>query len=190
MTPSNAPGNDLVDKIWSVLLEKQNSINRQLEEYDRRVNLQSELNSRLIEESEKKLFKRIDRRNLEMKEIDHKIKQQLEKNKVKIDEIPEKENKDQGRKRAILGKTNNITVNNYSAPIAEENEIKESPAKTRASIIKGFKKKGWKVYGAVSGEQLSAEDKKEIKEAGFFVLEKYGSSFVLDGSDDFMPSEH
>jgi len=84
---------DLINKIWSAILKRQQSIDDQLAVYDKKMNMQLEESNRIIEKSETKIFRRMDKKNLEMKEIDEKIYKQLEENRVKIEEKAEEKEK-------------------------------------------------------------------------------------------------
>ncbi|MCL2763693.1 MAG: hypothetical protein FWD40_00230 [Treponema sp.] len=90
----------LIEKIWSVILERQGSIKKQLDEIDKKYNRQLEENNRIIEKSEETVYRRIGAKNLELQEIDTRILKQLEENKVKLseEENDEKNNEKRSKK--------------------------------------------------------------------------------------------
>ncbi|MCL2176015.1 MAG: hypothetical protein FWB73_08230 [Treponema sp.] len=75
----------LIEKLWTALEERQESINKQLSESERKFILRQEEGRRLIELSEQKFFQRINRKNTEIKDIDQKILKHLEENRPRID---------------------------------------------------------------------------------------------------------
>jgi len=99
---------NFIDKIWNTIVEKQQSLNKQMDESFDRLNREREQGNRLMEESEKKYFRRVDRKNLEMKELDNRIHKQLEENKLKVEEHRREEAEKSGRlfkgKKARKGK--------------------------------------------------------------------------------------
>jgi len=90
---------DFIDRLWAVIEERQDSINKQLSESERKFILRQEEGKRIIEISERKFFQRIDKRNLAIKELDQKILKQLEENRPKIDSEAEARDKKAERKR-------------------------------------------------------------------------------------------
>lgn len=60
---------ELIDKIWSIFLEKQYAINRQLEESEKKYYQRVEETKRLIKESEDKFFRQMEERNKRIREI-------------------------------------------------------------------------------------------------------------------------
>jgi len=157
---------DLIEKIWSRILRRQHSINRQLEEIDKKYILRIEENNRLVEESEKKLFKRMDVNNFQIKEY-------LKKNNFESENEEENaEGKD--------GKT--------------KSKRNAKKSKSSGSSISGqFKEKGWKLYGVIAGDRFTSEEKQAIQQAGFYVYEQFGSSsnktMIIDVPDNFTPKE-
>jgi len=55
------------------------------------------------------------------------------------------------------------------------------------SFFKLCREKGWKIHGAIVGSQFTEEEKQEILKAGFFLIGKYGDSYILDITSDFSP---
>ena len=75
----------IIEKLWTALEERQESINKQLSESERKFILRQEEGRRLIELSEQKFFQRINRKNTEIKDIDQKILKHLEENRPRIE---------------------------------------------------------------------------------------------------------
>jgi hypothetical protein len=108
----NRLSDEFVDKIWSIIYEKQESINQQMEESERKYNLQLEENKNLIEESEKKFFLRMEEKSRHLVEVDSKINKQLEENRTKPHEEPQEEDKKAGRVK-LKNFFNKRKKNNY-----------------------------------------------------------------------------
>lgn len=81
---------DVIERIWAIISEKQRSINKQAAESEKRFNRELEESNRIVEDNERKYFKRADKKNLELKEVDKKIYEQLENKKIKLEEIKER----------------------------------------------------------------------------------------------------
>jgi len=139
-------GDDFIEKIWSAILEKQQSINRQLEVSAEKITRDMEKSSRLIEESEKKYLLRIDKKNLELKELDRKINKQLEDNKIIFEDNscePAVE-KEQKKSKKRLKKTKN----NKNKEIIETEKISEASVEMAKhpvfiAILKHFNDSGY-----------------------------------------------
>jgi len=86
-SPKGVFGVQLFDKIWSSILKKQESINRQLEESERKILRQMEENRRLTELSEEKFFRQQENKHKQLEMIDQRIKRQLKENRLKEEEI-------------------------------------------------------------------------------------------------------
>jgi hypothetical protein len=67
---------ELIDKLLLTLLERQQTINRQLEENEKKYNLRVEESNRLFNESEKKIFRRMEEKKQHL--IDYAIKAENE----------------------------------------------------------------------------------------------------------------
>lgn len=172
---------ELVDKIWAALVKNQQLINQQLEEYEIKYNQNVEKNNRLIEESEKKVFREIDEKNRKSKEdiIDP------DYNKKTINPDIESEKKEEPGKpdKRLKNKIKTLKARTYDNP-----EKKENP-KSSSDFFKLCNEKGWVIHGAITGSQFTSEEKKAILEAGFFLIEKYNNSYILDVTDNFVPRE-
>jgi hypothetical protein len=83
---------ELIDKILSTLLERQQTINRQLDESEKKLNLHVEESNRIINENEKIFFREMDEK-----------KQQIEDNTIEI-EIKEEERIKQLEDKKIVHK--------------------------------------------------------------------------------------
>ena len=66
-------GSELIDKFWFSLMEKQQIINGQIEENDKKNFIKAEEKKRLLEESERKFFQQIKENNRQTEEIFQKI---------------------------------------------------------------------------------------------------------------------
>ena len=103
------PSDELVEKIWSLLVKKQESINKQMEESEKKFLQRTEENRLLqekverkffdqleenrlqIEKSERKYYDKLEEKERQLEEIWKKIYQELETNRIKRDE-PEEAN--------------------------------------------------------------------------------------------------
>jgi hypothetical protein len=130
--------NDLIEKLTLKLLEKQQSINRQLEEYDRKYSYQIEEKKRLIAESEKKLLHQMEVKNIEMKEVDKLIFRQLEANKIKVEDeysLMEEEKKETAKKTKKKKSSKKEKAADNSAKLSKDDIF--------ADIIDMFKMQGY-----------------------------------------------
>jgi len=157
---------ELVDKIFSLMLARQDTINQQLENAEKRYTRQIEEQNRLMEASTQNALQRMEMKNQQLEEIGFKISNQL--------------------------------INNYKyRPDEEQQESSEKGKKTRKknqsafgennAVIEMFRKKGYTIHGAIVGNNFSDEEKKEIMQAGLFLIEQYGKSFVLNAPEEFVP---
>jgi len=64
----NLKSNELIEKLWLMLIEKQRLLSLQMEESEKKFNQRLEKSNRLIEESGKKVFLRIEEKNRLLKE--------------------------------------------------------------------------------------------------------------------------
>jgi len=151
---------ELIDKLWNTLFEKQQEISKQLDESEKKYQRQIEINNRLMEESENKFFQRMQERNRLI---------MVNKDNDEPEDSEDEEDEKSGQRRK---KRQNKKETFFDSP-----------------IIKAFKEKGWKMHCAVTGENFTPEEKKVILEAGFFLIEKYGNSFLLDIPENFNPRE-
>jgi len=144
---------DFIERIWSAIIERQRLLNRQLEETEGRIKAQNEKGSRLIQESEKKFFHKVDKKNLEMKELDEKIIKHLENNKVRTDGEPEefkKEKRNAKRRGKIFNKFKLLKDNNDS----RYNDYS-------------------KIHDAIADSDLDDEEKQTLMEIVSNVFEKF-----------------
>ena len=88
---------NFIDQIWNTIVERQQSLNKQMDESLDKLSREREQGNRLMEESEKKYFRRVDKKNLEMKELDDRIHKQLEENKLKVEEHRKEEEEKSGK---------------------------------------------------------------------------------------------
>ena len=157
---------ELVDKIFTLMLARQDTINQQLESAEKRYTRQIEEQNRLMEESTQNALKRMEIKNQQLEEIGSKISNRL--------------------------------INNYKyRPDEEQQESTDNRKKTRKknlsafgendTVIEMFRQKGYTIHGAIVGNNFSEEEKKEIMQAGFFLIEQYGKSFVLNVPEEFVP---
>ena len=82
---------ELIEKIWFAFYEKQQSINRQMEEGERRYYQQIEESKRILEKSEKKFFNRLEERKRQLDETDNKFYQKMEAKRLLFENAGEKE---------------------------------------------------------------------------------------------------
>jgi len=165
----NEYGNELVEKLFSTLIKKQQLTNRQIEESERKYNQQVEANNRLIEESTQKFLQQREGKNRQLEVIDAKISQQLTNNKYRSGND---EDLDSGKSQK------NKKANSGSSALAVDD-----------AVIKLFRKKGYAIHGAIVGNDFTDAEKQEIFKAGFFLIEQYGKSFILNIPDEFVPKK-
>jgi len=84
------PSDELVEKILSMLLEKQQSFNRQMEESERKFFQQAEENRLSQERVEKKFLEKLEENRLIQEKIERKYFDQLEEKERKLEEIWQK----------------------------------------------------------------------------------------------------
>jgi len=81
---------ELIEKIWSMLLEKQQSINKQMEESEKKFFQRAEENRLFQEKVERKFFDKLEENRLIQEKIERKYFDQLEEKEKKIEEIWQK----------------------------------------------------------------------------------------------------
>ncbi|MCL2243592.1 MAG: hypothetical protein FWC03_03890 [Treponema sp.] len=83
-------GDELIDKIWSALYEKQQAINRQMEESEKKFFQRAEENRLFQEKVERKFFDRLEENRLLMEKCEKKYLDQLEEKERQLAEIWQK----------------------------------------------------------------------------------------------------
>ena len=160
----------MADKIFSLLIDRQESINRQLERIEENYNRQNEEKKRRIEESTQHALQRMEKNNQRLEELGSRISNQLINNyKYKSDEEQEEDSSTGSKNRRKPKK-------NKSGSFGADD-----------AVIKLFREKGYVIHGAIVGNSFSDAEKQEILQAGFFLIEQYGKSFVLNAPDGFEP---
>jgi len=109
----NLQSNELIEKLWLTMIEKQRIINRQMEESEKKFNQRLEESNRLIEESGKKVFQKIEEKNRLLKE------------NTLTDDDEKKE----------TGKRPEKTKQNKNKKSLIKNELYESPVENEAPFI-------------------------------------------------------
>jgi len=84
--PQGLFGTQLFQRIWDSILKKQDSINKQLEESEKRLFRQMEEDRRLTKLSEEKFFRQLEDKNRQLEVIDLRINKQLKENRIKENE--------------------------------------------------------------------------------------------------------
>lgn len=82
---------DLIEKIWFAFFEKQQSINRQMEEGERRYFQQIEESKRILDKSERKFFNRLEERKRQLDESDNKFYRKMEAKRILFENASERE---------------------------------------------------------------------------------------------------
>ena len=122
------PSDELIEKIWSALFEKQQSINRQMEESEKKFFQRAEENRLLQERIEKKFFDRLEEREKQLEDIWKKFYQELIANRI----IKEEYEAD-----GQLKKTKRNKLFDYHIEMAEH--------PVYSAIIRLFSERGYKI---------------------------------------------
>jgi hypothetical protein len=149
---------DLIERIWAAIIEKQQSLNQQLENSLNKINQEREKGNRLIEESEKKYFRKIDRKNLEMKEMDTRILRRLEDNKLKN----KNETKKEGKKRG----------GTFTKNKKKRNKSWKTPEEKTESRYEDYNY----IYEAISDADFKDDEKQALMEVVSAVQHKFTKS--------------
>jgi len=175
---------ELIDKLWSTLLQKQQLINRQLEESEKKYNLRMEENNRITQESEKKLFKRLEVNNLQIKEYLKNTENEQEENEddngVNKKDGKRLKNKKKNKKTRYIQKervSKLIIIEEISNP--DKADIEQHI--NRIKYLKGQMEEigdDCELQGAIAGSQFSADEQKMIQEASLIILEQFGNDYI------------
>jgi len=152
---------ELIDRIWTAIVERQNSLNEQMDKSFRRLNREREEGNKLTEESEKNYFRRVDRKNMEMKELDTRIHRQLEENNLRSEDDFEYEERRERRKLTRKRKNRKIRINNNESP----------------EIIAEYRHEDYSyIYDAINESDLEDEEKQALVEAVSVVQQRFTKS--------------
>jgi len=154
---------ELIERIWTAIVERQNSLNEQMDKSFKRLNREREEGNKLMEESEKNYFRRVDRKNMEMKELDTRIHRQLEENNLRSeDEIAEEERRE---KRKLTRKRKNRKIRIRTS----KNETPE--------IIAEYRHEDYSyIYDAIRESDFEDEEKQALVEAVSAVQQRFTKS--------------
>jgi len=120
---------ELIEKIWQIISERQQSINRQMDEGEKKYFQRMEESKRILEESEKKFFDRLEEKKKHLDETESEFYQRLEANRILFENARYKEEQETG-KRSKKKLLHNI-------------EISDHPV--YSAIIKLFTERGYKI---------------------------------------------
>ena len=163
-------GEELVEKIFSMLMERQDAINQQLDKIEKRYIQQLDEKNRLIEESTQNALQRMEGKKRHIEEVGSKVNQQFINNIYRSDdEYEEDSNTGSKRRRKKKGGSSALGAD--------------------TAVIEMFIKKGYAIHGAIVGNNFTDTEKQEILQAGLFLIEQYGKSFVLNTPDGFVPKK-
>jgi len=183
--------NELIDKLWFTLLEKQQSINRQLEESERKYNRRIEENNRIVEASEKKMFKQMEVKNLQVKEYSHGYNNEYKPEYTNDSEDGVKKEKD--KKLANKHIQEDISNNLILIDVVTNLDKTDIERHINRMIIlrEQLDKNGdtRKIHGAIAGVKFSNAEKQSILDAGLIVLKQRGNAMKMDIPDDFIPAQ-
>ena len=124
------PSDELIEKIWAMLFERQQSINRQMEESEKKFFQRAEESRLLQEKIEKKFFDRLEEREKQLEEIWKKFYQELIANRIIKEEYEEAKNYFNKKKRR-------------NKPADYNLEMAEHPV--YSAIIRLFSERGYKI---------------------------------------------
>ena len=140
------PSDELVEKIMSMLLEKQQSFNRQVEESEKKFFQRAEENRLFQERVEKKFFEKLEENRLTQEKIERKYFDQLEEKERKIEEIWQKIYRDleaERIKKEKLEDDGNLKKTKRHRKIDYHIEMAEHPV--YSAIIKLFSERGYRI---------------------------------------------
>jgi len=152
---------ELIDRIWTAIIERQNSLNEQMDKSFKRLNREREEGNKLTEESEKNYFRRVDRKNMEMKELDTRIHRKLEENNLRSEDDFADEERRERRKLTRKRKNRKIRISNNESP----------------EIIAEYRHEDYSyIYDAISESDLEDEEKQALMEAVSAVQQRFTKS--------------
>ena len=152
---------ELIDRIWTAIIERQNSLNEQMDNSFKRLNREREEGNKLTEESEKNYFRRVDRKNMEMKELDTRIHRKLEENNLRSEDDFADEERRERRKLTRKRKNRKIRISNNDTP----------------EIIAEYRHEDYSyIYDAISESDLEDEEKQALMEAVSAVQQRFTKS--------------
>ena len=89
---------ELINKIFTALYEKQESINRQMDEGERKYFQRLEESKRILEESERKFFDRLEEKKRHLDETEIEFYRRLEANRILFESVREKEEQEAAKR--------------------------------------------------------------------------------------------
>ena len=119
---------ELIEKIWKALHEKQKSINKQMDESERKYYQRLEENKRILDESERKFLDQLNDKKRHLDETEEQYLKRLEANRIFYENLREKEKQESRLKNSKLFKYN----------------IEPADHPVYNSIIKLFTERGYK----------------------------------------------
>jgi len=140
---------ELIDKIWSSLHERQRSINKYMEESEKKILQQAEENRLIMEQAEKKYFERLEEDRLLMEKSEKKYFGRLEEERRQLEEIWEKIYKELVTNRAIFENNRNENKQTGGKKSKQNKqsdhqiELTDHPIYT--AILKLFSERGYKI---------------------------------------------
>ena len=121
---------DLIEKIWLAIAEKQQSINRQMDESEKKYFQRVEESKRLLEKTGKKFFYRLDEKKRHLDETETELYRKLEANRILFESTLDKEEQETAKrlKKKLL---------DYKTEMADH--------PVYSAIIKFFSERGYKL---------------------------------------------
>ena len=90
---------DLIEKIWNALFEKQRIINKQMDESEKKYYQRLEENKRILEENERKFFDLLDDKKRHLDETEEQFAKRMEANRIFFENLREKEKQKAAERR-------------------------------------------------------------------------------------------
>ena len=118
---------ELIERIWKTLHERQQSINRQMDESEKKYYQKLQENKRILEESEKRFFDQLIDKKRHLDETEEQYAKRMEENRILFENAHEKEETERRSKK-----------------LKQLYNIEPSDHPLYSSIIKLFSERGYK----------------------------------------------
>ena len=121
---------ELIERIWKALHERQQSINRQMDESEKKYYHRLQENKRVLEESERKFFDQLNDKRRHLDETEEQYLRRMEENRILFESARERERQEAAQSR--------------SKKLKQIYNIEPADHPVYFSIIKLFSERGYK----------------------------------------------
>ena len=121
---------ELIERIWKALHEKQQSINKQMDEGEKKYYQRLQDNKRILDESERKFFDQLSDKKRHLDETEEEYSRRMEENRILFENTSEKEQQEAAQR--------------HSKKLKQLYNIEPSDHPLYSSIIKLFSERGYK----------------------------------------------